>query len=53
MSGDVFAVDANTILIRKFTYDGDGTDTFFWAGTSNRLENLVVNFNSLCYESLR
>jgi len=35
VSGDVFAVDANTILIRKFTYDGDGTDTFFWAGTSN------------------
>jgi len=36
VGGDVFAVDANTILIRKFTYDGDGKDTFFWAGTSNR-----------------
>ena len=43
MSGDVFAVDANTILIRKFTYDGDGTDTFFWAGTSNRLENWGIH----------
>jgi len=36
VSGDVYAVDANTILIRKFVYDGDGKDTFFWAGTSNR-----------------
>jgi hypothetical protein len=36
VSGDVYAVDANTILIRQFVYDGDGKDTFFWAGTSNR-----------------
>jgi len=36
VSGDVFAVDANTILLQNFVYDGNGKDTFFWAGSTNR-----------------
>ena len=36
VNGEVFAVDAYTFLIRNFIYDGNGKDTFFWAGSSNR-----------------
>jgi len=36
VSGDVYAVDMWTILIRNFVYDGNGRDTFFWAGSSNQ-----------------
>jgi hypothetical protein len=34
--GDVYAVDASTFLIVDFNYDGNGIDTFFWSGASNR-----------------
>ena len=36
VGGDVYAVDANTFLIVNFNYDGNGVDTFFWSGASNR-----------------
>ncbi|XP_040568677.1 protein Skeletor, isoforms B/C [Lepeophtheirus salmonis] len=36
VSGKVFAVNENTLLITDFVYDGNGKDTFFWAGSSNR-----------------
>lgn len=36
MGGDVYAVDENTFLIVDFNYDGNGIDTFFWSGASNR-----------------
>ncbi|XP_075229163.1 cytochrome and DOMON domain-containing protein knickkopf [Lycorma delicatula] len=36
VSGDVYAVDAYTLLLTGFNYDGNGPDTFFWAGASNR-----------------
>lgn len=36
MSGNVYAVDDNTFLVVKFNYDGNGIDTFFWSGASNR-----------------
>ena len=36
MNGDLYAVDAYTLLIKDFVYDGNGKDTFFWAGGSNR-----------------
>ncbi|XP_034949815.1 protein Skeletor, isoforms B/C isoform X2 [Chelonus insularis] len=36
VSGDVYAVDSYTLLLTSFNYDGFGTDTFFWAGASNR-----------------
>merc|ERR1711971_482991 len=36
ISGEAFAVDSETILIKGFTYDGEGPDTFFLAGSSGR-----------------
>ena len=36
VSGNVYAVDDNTFLVVKFNYDGNGIDTFFWSGASNR-----------------
>jgi hypothetical protein len=36
VGGDVYAVDAETFLIVDFNYDGNGIDTFFWSGASNR-----------------
>lgn len=36
VSADVFALDEYTLLLTGFTYDGTGTDTFFWAGASTR-----------------
>lgn len=36
VSGEVYAVDAYTLLLVDFSYDGNGIDTFFWAGASNR-----------------
>ena len=35
VNGEVYAVDAYTLLIKDFIYDGNGDDTFFWAGGSN------------------
>ncbi|CAG7836850.1 unnamed protein product [Allacma fusca] len=32
VSGEVYAVDARTIHIRGFNYDGAGPDAFFWTG---------------------
>ena len=32
----MFKVDSSTLLIRGFTYDGEGPDTFFLAGKSGR-----------------
>ncbi|KAH8276860.1 hypothetical protein KR026_001943, partial [Drosophila bipectinata] len=36
VSGDVYAVNEYTFLIVGFNYDGNGADTFFWSGASNR-----------------
>lgn len=36
VAGDVYAVDQYTLLITGFSYDGNGADTFFWAGATNR-----------------
>ncbi|XP_044727087.1 protein Skeletor, isoforms B/C, partial [Chrysoperla carnea] len=36
VSGDIYAVDDYTLLLEAFNYDGNGIDTFFWAGASNR-----------------
>ncbi|XP_057340960.1 protein Skeletor, isoforms B/C [Microplitis mediator] len=36
VSGDIYAVDEYTLLLTSFNYDGNGADTFFWAGASNR-----------------
>jgi hypothetical protein len=34
VKGDLFAVDSRTILIKGFSYDGQGPDAFFWAGNT-------------------
>ena len=36
IGGEAVAVDSKTVLIKGFTYDGEGPDTFFLAGTSGR-----------------
>ena len=36
VNGEVYAVDDFTMLVKNFVYDGNGKDTFFWAGGSNR-----------------
>lgn len=36
VAGDVYAVDDYTLLLTSFNYDGNGADTFFWAGAANR-----------------
>ena len=36
IGGRAYAVDAQTVLIKGFTYDGEGPDTFFLAGTGGR-----------------
>ncbi|KAG8230724.1 hypothetical protein J437_LFUL010825, partial [Ladona fulva] len=36
VSGEIYAVDDTTFLLTNFNYDGNGADTFFWAGASNR-----------------
>merc|ERR1712243_370279 len=36
IGGDAYAVDESTILIKGFTYDGEGPDTFFLAGKSGK-----------------
>jgi hypothetical protein len=36
VSGDIYAVDEYTFLLTNFNYDGNGADTFFWAGAANR-----------------
>ncbi|XP_066138270.1 protein Skeletor, isoforms B/C [Euwallacea fornicatus] len=36
VSGDIYAVDKYTLLLTSFNYDGNGADTFFWAGAANR-----------------
>lgn len=36
VTGDVYAVNEYTLLLREFSYDGNGIDTFFWAGSSNK-----------------
>lgn len=34
VEGDVYAVDSRTIFIKGFSYDGQGPDAYFYAGTT-------------------
>ncbi|KAF2352519.1 DM13 domain [Trinorchestia longiramus] len=36
VGGEVYAVNRHSFHIRKFMYDGNGKDTFFWAGSRPR-----------------
>lgn len=35
VSGDVYAVDEQTLFIKSFNYDGQAPDTYFWSGTQS------------------
>lgn len=35
VKGDVYIVDEYRLLFKSFSYDGNGADTFFWAGSTN------------------
>ncbi|KAG9510585.1 Protein Skeletor, isoforms D/E, partial [Fragariocoptes setiger] len=37
VSGDVFAVDEQTLFIKNFNYDGQAPDAYFWSSTSSPL----------------
>merc|ERR1712243_75167 len=45
IGGDAYAVDESTILIKGFTYDGEGPDPFFW---QENLESLPQEENMFC-----
>ncbi len=42
IAGDVFVVDAKTLFIKDFSYDGDGPDAFFWASGTRRASSRGV-----------
>ena len=47
VSGEVFAIGDNVIMIKDFTYDGAGPDAFFWVGkdgtpASTNEDNTVI-----------
>ena len=48
VGGEAYALDDSNILIKDFTYDGEGPDAFFLAGTSGkpsrRSGNVVLPF---------
>jgi transposase len=39
-TGDVYAIDEYTFLIKNFFYDGLGEDAYFWAGATVRPSNI-------------
>jgi len=39
-SGEVFALDEKTLMIKDFTYKGNGPDTFFWVGPEGTPSNV-------------
>lgn len=44
VSGEVFAVDARTIFIKNFSYDGEGPGTNYFRLTWSLIENLELTF---------
>ena len=46
VTGDIYTIDGidNQIQIRRFTYDGAGKDTFFWAGNEGKEPNSEKGF---------
>jgi len=40
VSGSVYAVDASTLMVKNFVYDGAGPDAFFWVGTEGTPSNV-------------
>ncbi|OQR75416.1 protein Skeletor [Tropilaelaps mercedesae] len=38
VAGEVFVMDDKTLFIKGFSYDGQGPDAYFWAGTSQKTD---------------
>ncbi|XP_022663529.1 protein Skeletor, isoforms B/C-like isoform X2 [Varroa jacobsoni] len=38
VAGEVFVVDDKTLFLKGFSYDGQGPDAYFWAGTSQKTD---------------
>jgi len=36
VQGALYAYNASTLVVKDFSYDGEGPDVFFWAGTSDQ-----------------
>lgn len=41
VSGDLYAVDESTLMLKNFNYDGAGPDAFFWVGTEGSPSNPI------------
>jgi len=41
VSGDLYAVDESTLMLKNFNYDGAGPDAFFWVGTEGNPKNPI------------
>ena len=39
VSGELFALNENTLMVENFNYDGAGPDAFFWVGKEGTPEN--------------
>ena len=39
VSGELFALNENTLMVENFNYDGTGPDAFFWVGKEGTPEN--------------
>ncbi len=56
ISGALYAVDENVLLLKRLKYDGEAKDTFFWVGTSGDRPNtdgtiLPYPFGGVFYQS--
>jgi len=40
-SGELWALDDNTLMVKDFNYDGAGPDAFFWVGTMGTVKNPI------------
>lgn len=40
VSGDLYAIDEKTLMVKNFNYDGAGPDAFFWVGTEGSPSNV-------------
>jgi len=40
-SGELWALDENTLMVKDFNYDGAGPDAFFWVGTMGTVKNPI------------
>ena len=56
IAGSLYAVDENILLLKKFEYDGEAKDAFFWVGTSGDTPSttgtiLPYPFSGIFYQS--